>query len=99
MDISKIKYRVAVTDESGNTDYITDYIQKLGWEENKKEISVRLSFTARNDKTSKGYLSNRMKPGCLIGIFASGGGAFDEVARGYVEKCNTVEKSDGKDLT
>lgn len=99
MDISKIKYRVAVTDESGNTDYITDYIQKLGWEENKKEISVRLSFTARNDKTSKGYLSNRMKPGCLIGIFASGGGAFDEVARGYVETWNTVEKSDGNDLT
>lgn len=99
IDLSKIRYRVVVMDESGNQYTVTDYIQNLGWEENKNEISVRSSFTARNDQTSKGYLSGIIKPGCLIGIFASDGGSLDEeVARGYAEKWNPVEKNSGNNL-
>ncbi len=85
IDLSNIKYRVVVMDEEGNQYNIKDFIQSLGWEENEKEISTRSSFTVRNDKTSKGYLSDIIKPGCLVGIFASDGASFDEeVARGYV---------------
>lgn len=99
IDLSKIRYRVVAMDEGGRQHNISDYIQNLGWEENKYEISVRSSFTARNDKTSKGYLSNIIKPGCLIGIFAYGGGSSDmEVARGYVETWNPNEKNSGNDL-
>ncbi len=61
IDLSKIKYRVVVMDESGKQYNIQDYIQNLGWEENDSEISVRSSFTSRNDKTSKGYLSSIIK--------------------------------------
>lgn len=99
IDLSKIRYRVVVMDENGNQYNIKDFVQNLGWEENENEISVRSSFTAKNDKTSKGYLSSIIKPGCLVGIFASDGGSLDEeVARGYVEKWNPTEKNSGNSL-
>lgn len=99
IDLSRIKYQVVVMDEAGNQYNIKDFIQNLGWEENENEISVRSSFTARNDKTSKGYLSGIIKPGCLVGIFASDGGPLnEEVARGYVETWNPVEKNSGNNL-
>lgn len=89
IDLSKIKYRVVVTDESGEQYNIEEFIHGLGWEENKNEISVRSSFLARNDKTSKGKLSSLIKPGCLVGIFATdGNGHDDEVARGFVTDWN-----------
>ncbi len=99
IDLSKIKYRAVVMDEGRNQYNIKDFIQNLGWEENANEIAVRSSFTVKNDKTSKGYLSSIIRPGCLLGIFASDGSSFDEeVARGYVETWNPVEKNSGNDL-
>ena len=98
IDLSKIKYRVVVIAENGKQYNIKEFIQNLGWEENENEISVRSSFTAKNDKTSQGYLSNLIKPGCLIGIFATDGKIDDEVARGYVETWNPVEKNSGRTL-
>ena len=88
IDLSKISYRAAVIDESGNQYNIKEYIHGLGWEENKNEIAVRSSFTVRNDKTSVGKLSSLIKPGCLVGIFATDGVHDDEVARGYVAEWN-----------
>lgn len=98
IDLSKIRYRVAVIDESGNQYDISNLIENLGWEENENEISVRFSFTARNDDTSKGYLSGIIKPGCLIGIFASDGGSHEEITRGYVETWNAIQNSGGDTL-
>lgn len=94
IDLSKIRYRVVIVDESGKQYNIKNYIENLGWEENENEISVRSSFTVRNDKTSKGYLSGLIKPGCLVGIFATDGGSLNqEVARGYVNKWNPVHQN------
>lgn len=99
IDLSKLQYRVVVMDGSGKQYNIKNYIESLGWEENENEISVRSSFKARNDKTSKGYLSSIIKPGCLIGIFATDGKSLNqEVARGYVEKWNPKEENSGRDL-
>lgn len=99
IDLSKITYRVVVMDEKKKQYNIKDYIQNLGWEENENEIAVRISFTSKNDKTSEGYLSSIIKPGCLVGVFASDGGSLDdEVARGYVETWNPVEKNSGHSL-
>lgn len=94
IDLTNITYHVFVLTESGESFDIKNYIENLGWEENENEIAVRSSFTVRNDKTEKGYLSDWIKPGCLIQIFASDGKFFDqEVARGYVESWNTVEQN------
>ena len=92
VDLSRIAYRVVVMDGDGNQYNITDYVRDLGWEEGENELSLRSSFTARNDETSKGYLSGLIRPGCLVGIFASDGGSLDgEVARGSVETWEAVE--------
>lgn len=99
IDLSNIRYRVVVMDEGGSQYNIKDYIQNLGWEENEHEISMRISFTARNDKTARGYLSSIIKPSCLVGILASSNCMETEVARGYVETWNPVEKNSGNDLT
>ena len=99
IDLAKIQYRVVVMDESKNQYNIKEYIENLGWEENDGELSVRTSFVAKNDKTSKGYLSKIIKPGCLVGVFATDGASQEEeVARGYVETWNPVEKSGGHTL-
>lgn len=99
IDLSKIKYRVVVIDENGNQYNIKEYIHSLGWEENQNEIAVRSSFVARNDKTSKGKLSSLIKPGCLIGIFATDGNGYDEeVARGFVTDWNTELQSSADNL-
>lgn len=99
IDLSRIRYRVVVMDETGNQYNIKDFVENLGWEENESEISARSSFTVRNDETSKGYVSSIIKPGCLVGIFATDGLSFnEEVARGYVETWNLTEKSGGNDL-
>ena len=63
IDLAKIQYRVVVMDESKNQYNIKEYIENLGWEENDGELSVRTSFVAKNDKTSKGYLSKIIKRG------------------------------------
>jgi hypothetical protein len=101
IDVSKIKYSVIVIDETGNQYKINDYIQNLGWEENENEIAARFSFTARNDNTSKGYLSGIIKPGCLIGIFAfvdSPRMVNEEICSGYVETWNDIEQNSGHTL-
>lgn len=98
IDLSKIEYRAVVIDESGNQYNIKDYIHGLGWEENENEISVRSSFTARNDKTSAGKLSSLIKPGCLVGIFATDGRKDEEVARGYVTNWNPTLQNSSDNL-
>lgn len=99
IDLAKIRYRVVVMTEDGRQYNIKDFIENLGWEENENEIAVRSSFTARNDNTSKGYLSSLIKPGCLIGIFATDGASLnEEVARGYVTVWNPTQSNSANDL-
>lgn len=99
IDLSQISYQVIAMDTNKNQYKINDYIQGLSWEENENEIAMRISFFAKNDKTSKGYLSSLIKPGCLIGVFASDGKSkSEEVARGCVETWNPVEKNSGHTL-
>lgn len=84
IDVSKIKYRLVVMTEDKKQYNIKEFVEDLGWEENDGELAVRISFTAKNEKTSAGLISSLAKPGCLVGIFATDGSTDDEVARGYV---------------
>lgn len=88
IDLNDVTYRLVVMDEKGNQFNIKEYVQDLGWEEPDGEIATRISFTARNDTTSRGQLSSIIKSGCLVGIFAHAGSKDDEVARGYVVDWN-----------
>lgn len=90
IDVSELKYSVFIVNSSGKKIEITDYIEDLGWEENEEEISIRSSFTVKNDKLSSNYISQTAKPGCLIIIAASTGKTMKEVARGYVTTWNPI---------
>lgn len=84
IDVANIKYRLVVMTEDKKQHNIKEFVENLGWEENDGELAVRISFTAKNDKTSAGLISSLAKPGCLVGIFASHGSTDEEVARGYI---------------
>ena len=84
IDISKIKYRLVVMTESKKQYNIKEFVEDLVWEENDGELATRISFTAKNEKTSAGLISSLAKPGCLVGVFATDGSIDEEVARGYV---------------
>lgn len=98
LDLTKVSYHPVVITENGKQYDIKDYVTNLGWEENENEIATRISFTVRNDKTSKGRLSSLVKPGCLIGIFARVGKKEKEVARGYVTDWNSQVQNKSNDL-
>lgn len=102
IDLSKIDYRFVIMDEKGKQYNIKDYVENLGWEQGEKELSTRISFTSKNEKTKKGLISSLAKLGGLVGIFATDGGKIDEeVARGYIidwkpTVSSDTDKLDGK---
>lgn len=98
LDLAKTKYRLAVIAENNRQYNVDQFVTSLGWEENENEIAARISFTVRNDRTSKGRLSSLIKPGCMVGIFASVGKKKKEVARGYVTEWNSQEQNGCSDL-
>lgn len=99
IDIATVKYRVIVVDNKKNRYNITDYLENLGWQENEGEISMQTSFTVRNDKTSKGYLSKLIRPGTLIIVSAKHGSKkYKEVARGCVVTWNPTNQNSSHDL-
>lgn len=96
IDIARLTYKTIMVAGDGRQYDITDYITDLGWEENEKELAVRLSFTARNNPAANTYLSGIVQPGCMVAVTATDGTTGGEVARGYVEVWNT-EIANGTD--
>lgn len=99
VDISTVRYRVTLIDNKNVKYNITDFVHNLSWEENDKEISMRLSFAVRNDESEKGLLSSLIKLGCIIYISAKdGSGKYKEVARGTVVDWSNARKNNAHDL-
>lgn len=99
IDISTLRYRIVVVDNNKNKYNITDYLENLGWQENEGEISMQISFTVRNDKTSQGYLTKLIKPGVLIIISAKHSDKkYQEVARGNVVTWSPTNQNSAHDL-
>lgn len=94
IDLSKVKYRVVIVD--GKTQYnITDYVEGLAWEENEKELASRITFSAKNEKTEKGWLSTIIQPGLLAIVTTTIGDKGYEVARGYIERWDLKNTAGG----
>lgn len=98
VNVSEIKYYAVIVDSDGKQTDITDYVNNLGWSESKGELSMKSEFTARNDKTEQGYLSEIIKPGTLFMIIVSTGKETREVARGKVEVWNPVTENETMEL-
>lgn len=84
IDLWKLTYSVMVVAKDGTEYNIDEFIQELGWDENENELATKISFRARNDKTSKGYISNLCEMGCTVIVFANAGSGKKEVARGRI---------------
>lgn len=82
IDLGNITYRLVILAEDGQQYNIKDLVQELTWEENEKEIAVRISFTARNAMCADKLMSAVAKLGRLVGVFATVEGTDQEVARG-----------------
>lgn len=99
INMSEIKYYAVAVGDNGKQTDITDYVNSLAWSESKGELSMKSQFTARNDKTESGYLSEIIKPGSLFLIIVTTGKETKEVARGRVEVWNPVTENETVELT
>lgn len=85
VDVSTVQYRPILMTETGMQYDLRDFAENLGWEENKKELSQRISFSVKDEK-----ISSLAKPGCIFAVYATAGGTNDEVARGTIRKWTTT---------
>lgn len=92
-------YKLIIITENGKQYDVTDFVQDLGWEELEKELAARITFTAKNDNTSKGRLSSLAKPGCYVGLLYSyKGGKTSEAVRGKINEWNPGAKLSSENL-
>lgn len=95
----RYKYTVILLTEKDQQYDISDFISALSWEEPEKELASRISFTAKNDKTSRGRISSLAKPGRYIYLMYSyNGGKDKEAARGRIIEWNPDAKSSAQQL-
>lgn len=97
LEPNKYKYMVALKTADGKQYDITDFVENLSWEERESELAARITFTAKNDKTSKGRLSTLAKAGCYIGVlFSYNDGKYEEAVRGKIVEWNPSAKASGE---
>ncbi len=95
----KYRYTVILLTEKNKQYDISGCVSDLSWEEPKKELAARISFTAKNDKTSKGLISSLAKPGRYIFLMYSyNGGKNKEAVRGRIIEWNPSAKSSSQQL-
>ena len=90
----KYKYSLLLLTEKGKTYDISDFVESLAWEEPERELAARITFYAKNDKTSKGRLSALAKPGCYVYImYAYKNKPIKEAVRGQIVEWNPSAKA------
>ena len=52
----KYKYLVAIMTADKKAYDITQFVEDVSWEEGENQLAARISFSAKNDKTSKGRI-------------------------------------------
>lgn len=84
LDISQLKYRLVLLDETGNQNDVNDLIQDLGWEENENELAARISFTLA-DADKGGAIAGLCLNGRMAILLVSDGSAEQEICRGTIK--------------
>lgn len=91
---NKYKYYLYLVTEKKKHYDISGLVENLSWEEPENELAARITFYAKNDKTSKGRLSSLAKPGCYVYVmFAYNSGKKKEAVRGRVVEWNPSAKA------
>ena len=98
VDVATLQYKLVAVINKGKKN-ITRYTENLSWEENRNEISGRITFTCRNSETKDGYLAQLVKPGCPVFVYAKDGKKkYTEVARGTVVTWTPANQSSSHDF-
>lgn len=93
----KYKYLVAIMTADKKAYDITQFVEDVSWEEGENQLAARISFTAKNDKTSKGRISSLAKPGCYAALLYSyNGGKNAEATRGKIVEWNPSARTSGE---
>lgn len=85
VDISKIKYRLILLDETGIQYNLRDIIQDLGWEENETELSARISFRLSNIDAKITNASELCKNGRKVYLMVDTGKDEKELCSGTLK--------------
>ena len=82
IDARKLKYKIiGILEDSTQLD-ITGATEDQGWEEGEGELALRINLTVHSTKYRGQYLSDILKPGCIVAIVADWGDGTEEVAPG-----------------
>ena len=89
MKVSETDYTLVIVTEDGTQHDISDFAEDLGWEENPKELALRMSFTLGTDDAT---MLGLVKIGCVAAVLTNG----EERARAIINKAK-VKKAGEKD--
>lgn len=95
VDVSKLKYRLILLDESGNQYDLKDVVEDIGWEENESELAARISFTLMD---AEGVMEEELcKNGRQVFLMAGFGEQDEEICRGTIKsRTNSYGLTDRK---
>lgn len=88
VDLSRISYYVTVMLSTGEQLQLEDLAENIAWEENEKELAVRLNLTLRDAEYKGGRLSQQFALGTIVYLYADWGEGRQEVFRGTVWEWN-----------
>ena len=69
MRVSDTDYTLVIIAEDGTQYDVSDFTEDLGWEENEKELAVRMSFSV---VTENKQLADLIKIGCIAAVLTDG---------------------------
>ncbi len=94
IDLGEVKYYGVVITDDGKTIEVTDSLSELSWSEPQGQLSMKASFTARNNSADGSFLSDTVQPGMIFVVLASLASKTEEVFRGKIEVWNPVSNSE-----
>lgn len=82
IDLTKIKYNVVAVLSDGRQVHLDEVAENIAWEENEKELAVRLNLTLRDIAYGDGRLSGTLALCTAIYVHSDWGDGLQEIFRG-----------------
>ena len=84
VDLSKISYAVTAVLADGKQIKMENIAENIAWEENERELAVRLNLTIRDIAYEGGRISDTLALCTVIYLYADWGRGLTEIFRGTI---------------